>query len=233
VAGVSPNNPAATRPDAMLTTVGAFVRKGLWLPVPTLELGFGVVHLLDSQLLAWQSYAKIAVHEGFHSWPIPSFALRGAVSYLTGTDQVRLITTSFDLLISKGVGIFKTARLEPFAGWSLISIFAHSGRLDATPSCDATQVASAPVGTDPGNSYCAASQTGTRNDFDANFSFPDQNVITRYRVFAGFKLRFAIVFLTTQYEATFGGSTRDGSTVSAKDQSSTQSALSLSTGFQF
>jgi hypothetical protein len=233
VAGVSPSNPTATRPDAMLTTVGAFVHKGLWLPVPTLELGFGVVHLLDSQLLAWQSYAKIALHEGFHDWPIPSFALRGAVSYLTGTDQVRLTITSIDLLVSKGFGIFKTARLEPFAGWSLISIFAHSGRLDATPSCDATQVAAAPLGSDPGNPYCAASQTGTRNDFDANFSFPDQDVITRYRVFAGFKLRFAIVFFAAQYQAVFAGSTRDGSAASAKDQSNTQSALSLSSGLQF
>jgi hypothetical protein len=233
VAGVSAGNREAARPDPMLTTVGAFVRKGIWLPVPTIELGFGVVHLLDSQLLAWQSYAKVAIHEGFHDWPVPSFAVRGAVSYLTGTDQVTMTTTSVDLLISKGFGLLGTARLEPFAGWSWISIFAHSGRLDATPSCDAAQLAALPAGSDPGNQYCASSQAGTKNDFNANFSFPDQNAITRYRVFAGFKLRFAIVFFAAQYEVFFAGSSRDGNASSARDQSATQNALSLSTGLDF
>jgi hypothetical protein len=233
VEGVSANSPASTRPDPMLTTVGAFVRKGIWLPVPTMELGFGAVHLLDSHLLAWQGYAKLAIHEGFHDWPVPSFAMRGAVSYLTGTDQVTMTTTSLDLLLSKGFGLLKTARLEPFGGLGWISIFAHSGRLDATPSCDATQLAALPAGSDPGNSYCASSQAGTKNDFDANFAFPAQNTITRYRLFAGFKLRFAIVFFAAQYEVFFAGSSRDGSASSAKDQSGTQNALSLSTGLDF
>jgi hypothetical protein len=215
----------------MLTTVGFFVRKGIWLPVPTMELGIGAVHLLSSQLLAWQSYAKVGIYEGFRDWPGPSFSARGAVSYLTGTDQIRMTIASFDLLVSKGFGILKTARLEPFAGWGLISIFAHSGRIDATPSCDATQIAAAPAGSNPGS--CASSQSGTKNDFDANFSFPDQNTITRYRVFGGLKLKFAVVFFTAQYEAYFAGSSRDGSTASARDRSATQSALSLSSGLDF
>jgi hypothetical protein len=233
VEAVSPTNPNATRPDAMLTTVGAFVRKGLWLPVPTVELGFGAVHLLDSQLLAWQSYAKFAIHEGFHDWPIPSFAVRGAVSHLTGTDQATMTVTSLDLLISKRFGLLKTARLEPFVGWSLISIFARSGTLDATPSCDATQIATAPLGSNPGNLYCSSSQTGTTNDVNANFRFPGQNAITRYRLFLGFKIKFAVAFFAAQYEAYFAGSTRDGSAFSARDQSGTQNALSLSTGLDF
>jgi hypothetical protein len=231
VEAVSPNNPTqGPRPDPMLTTVGAFVRKGIWLPVPTIELGFGAVHLLDSQLLAWQSYAKFAIHEGFHDWPVPSFAVRGAVSYLTGTNQVGMTVTSLDLLISKRFGLLKTARLEPFAGWSLISIFAHGGILDATPSCDAT---TAPLGSNPGTPYCSSTPTGKSNDFNANFRFPGQNSITRYRLFLGFKIKFAVAFFAVQYEAYFAGSTRDGSAFSARDQSSTQNALSLSTGLDF
>jgi hypothetical protein len=234
VEAVSANNPSqGPRPDPMLTTVGAFVRKGIWLPVPTIELGFGAVHLLDSQVLAWQSYAKFAVHEGFHDWPVPSFAVRGAVSYVTGTDQINMTVTSLDLLISKRFGLLKTARLEPFVGWSLISIFAHSRTLDATPSCDATQIAAAPLGSNPGNLYCSSSQTGTTNDFNANFRFPGQNAITRYRLFLGFKIKFAVAFFAAQYEAYFAGSTRDGSAFSARDQSGTQNALSLSTGLDF
>ena len=230
VEAVSPTNANATRPDPMLTTVGAFVRKGFWLPVPTVELGFGVVHLLDSQLLAWQSYAKIGIHEGFHDWPIPSFAVRGAVSHLTGTDQITMTTTSLDLLISKRFGLLKTARLEPFAGWSMLSIFANSGTIDATPSCDAT---TAPLGSDPGTAYCPSTPTGKSSDFNANFRFPGQNVIIRYRLFVGFKVKFAIAFFAAQYEAYLAGSTRDGSTFSARDQSGTQNALSLSTGLDF
>jgi hypothetical protein len=230
VAGVSANNPAATRPDAQLTTVGAFVRKGIWLPVPTIELGLGAVHLLESHLLAWQGYAKLAIHEGFDDWLIPSVAIRGAVSYLTGTSQVTMTTATLDLLVSKGFGLLKTARLEPFAGGGLIAIFAHGGRIDATPSCDASKLAAMPAGSDPGTRYCASSQAGTKNDLDANFSFPAQNAITRYRIFAGLKLRFAAVFFSAQYELYFAGASRGAS---ATVQSAIQNALSLSTGLHF
>jgi hypothetical protein len=221
VQGVSATNPnGGPRPDPLLTTAGAFVRKGIWLPVPTMELGFGAVHLLDSHLMSWQGYMKVAIHEGFHDWPLPSFALRGAVAYMTGTDQATMTTTSLDLLVSKGFALLKTARIEPFAGWSWISIFAHSGSLDATPSCNAMRIAAAPLGSANG-SYCA------------NFSFPDQDAITRFRLLAGFRLKFSVVFFAAQYEVFFSGSSRYTSSDSAKDQSATQSALSLSAGLGF
>ena len=37
VNAVSPSNPTLSRPDGMQTTVGMFLRKGFWLPVPTFE----------------------------------------------------------------------------------------------------------------------------------------------------------------------------------------------------
>jgi hypothetical protein len=218
VEGVSATNPyGGPRPDPMLTTIGAFVRKGLWLPVPTMELGFGVMHLLDSHLLSWQGYMKVAIHEGFHDWALPSFALRGGISFLTGTDQASMTTTSLDLLVSKGFGLLKTARIEPLAGLGWISIFASSGRINATPSCSANQPAAGPVG----SASCAY------------FSFPDQDAINRFRLFVGFKLKFSVVFFAAQYDAFFAGSGRYTSTDSAKDQSGTQNALSLSAGLGF
>jgi len=52
--------------------------------------------------------------------------VRGAVSYLSGTNQLLDDgQPASTLLISKESGLLKTARLEPFAGWSLISIFRH------------------------------------------------------------------------------------------------------------
>ena len=59
-------NPAVGRPPEWLSTAGAFVRKGLWLGLPAFEVGAGVMSLLESNLLSWQGYGKLALHEGFH-----------------------------------------------------------------------------------------------------------------------------------------------------------------------
>ena len=77
--GVARENPAVGRPPEWLSTAGAFVRKGLWLGLPAFEVGAGVVNLLESNLLSWQGYGKLALHEGFHDQPFPSLAVRGSV----------------------------------------------------------------------------------------------------------------------------------------------------------
>ena len=81
----TPTNLMAGRPDSYLTTVGAYVRKGLWLPLPAFEFGAGALKILDSNMYAIQGYAKFALQEGFHGWWLPSFAVRGSVSQLLGT----------------------------------------------------------------------------------------------------------------------------------------------------
>ncbi len=233
VEGVSSQNTSASRPPQWLTTVGVFIRKGIWLPLPAFEVGTGVMHLLESQLVAWQGYAKFALHEGFHDWPIPSFAVRGSVSHLTGTDQARMTIGAVDLLLSKQFGVAGTVRLEPFAGWSSLFIHARSGVIDATPSCDAFATRSAAVGQMLGD-YCAEAQRGTGNDLAANFTFPDQDVITRNRFFGGVKVKFAAAFLTAQYELTPGGRSRDEQKPNgAIDSSGTQTGVSLAGGFDF
>jgi hypothetical protein len=218
--------------------MGIFIRKGIWFPVPSFEVGGGVVNLLDSQMLSWQAYAKFALHEGYHDLPFPSLAVRAAVAHLTGTDQVDLTTTSVDVLVSKGFGLLKTARLEPFAGWSLLLIKASGKLVDFTPLCDGQAVAQAAPGQTI-SGYCAVSQSGTTNDLNANYAFPTQDEITRYRVFGGAKLKFGILALVAQYELFPAGNSRvssvnrDGSVSSAVDQSGRQSALSLSAGLDF
>ena len=42
--------PTAARPDSYLTTVGGFVRKGLWLPLPAFEFGAGALSILGSRM---------------------------------------------------------------------------------------------------------------------------------------------------------------------------------------
>lgn len=233
VDGVSPQNPTARRPSGRLTTVGAFVRKGLWFPVPAFELGAGVMHLTDSQLLSWQGYGKMAIHEGFHGWPVPSFAVRGSFAHLTGSDQIRMTVAGLDLILSKAFSFFKTARLEPFGGWSLLFINAKASAIDTTPSCDAYAVRTALANQSLGD-YCAEAQRGTSNDTLANFAFPDQDVIARHRFFVGAKLKFALVFVSAQYEIVPVGRSRDERRANgARDGSGKQESFSLSLGFDY
>lgn len=232
VSAVSPQTRNISRPDGTLTTMGFFLRKGIWWPIPALEIGGGVVNLIDSRMLSWQGYAKVALHEGFHDWPVPSISVRAAMSYITGTDQVNLRTTTFDVLISKGFGLLKTARLEPFGGLGLLMINASSKPLDFTPLCDGHVVAQATPGQQVSD-HCAIAQSGTNNDLLANVAFPGQELITRYRVFGGAKLKFGLLALVAQYELFNAGHSRDDNVIPAVDQSGQQSAFSVSAGLNF
>ena len=233
IAAVEPTNPAAATRDSYLTTVGGFVRKGLWLPLPAFEFGAGALSVLNSRMYVLQGYAKMALQEGFHGWWLPSFAVRGSGSQLLGTSEVDLTVYSIDLLVSKAFDVGGTARLEPILGWSMLLISARSGVIDATPGCDAF----ASPGGPPPTPQCAASQTpgpDYQNDLNANFKFPKQDIITRQRFFGGLKLKLSVVFVAAQVEVAIAGSSRDSAQdIGASDRSATQEKYSLSAGFDF
>lgn len=235
VKGVAPQSRLTARPDAWLTTVGMFVRKGIWLPLPSMEVGAGFVHLLQSQMIAYQAYAKLALLEGFQTWPLPSVAVRAGLSHVTGTAQARLDVASFDVLASKSFGVGGTFRLEPFGGWSYILIKAKSGIIDATPGCDGFISGTGGAG----GAFCGPSAMD--NDLAANFQFRDQKSILRQRFFGGLKLKFAAVFAAAQYEYIPAGRSRDerprdemsASGGGARDNSSAQVRVSISAGLDF
>jgi hypothetical protein len=234
----NPAEPTPTaRPDSYLTTVGGFVRKGMWLPLPAFEFGAGAVNILGSSMYAIQGYAKLALQEGFHGWVLPSVAVRGSASQLLGTNQVDLNVYGIDVLASKAFGLAGTVRLEPFVGWNYLFIDAVSGVIDATPACDAYAIRSAPAGMLPPNdplTRCAASQGGTWNDLDANFTFPQQDVITRQRWSLGFKLKLAVLFMVGELDIIPAGSSHDEQQPeAARDRSGTQQSYHLSAGFDF
>jgi hypothetical protein len=235
VEAVSPNNPTGSaRPSSRLTTVGGYVRKGLWIPLPAFEFGAGALSILDSHMYVLQGYAKLALQEGFHGWWLPSLAVRGSGSQLLGTSEVDMTVYGIDVLASKAFDIGGTARIEPIVGWSILFISARSGVIDATPNCDAF---ASPGGPAP-NMNCAASQMpgnpDFQNDLNANFTFPKQDIITRQRFFAGFKLKLAVLFLVAQAELARAGTSRDTmSTTGAADRSGTQQTYSLAAGFDF
>jgi hypothetical protein len=229
VAGVDPANRTAARPDGYLTTVGGFVRKGIWFPLPAFELGAGAVNLIGSSMFAVQGYAKLGLQEGFHSWPVPSVAIRLSASQLVGTDQVDLTVVGVDAVISKAFSVGGTARFEPYLGGNLLFIDARSGVIDATPRCDAYLLEHAATSPSP---YCGPA--GTANDSLADFTFRKQDLITRQRFFAGFKLKLSVLFLTAEYDLIPVGRSRDDSQANgARDESGQQQSFSLSTGFDF
>ncbi|HVZ74718.1 MAG TPA: hypothetical protein VHJ20_20185 [Polyangia bacterium] len=231
VAGQNPANPAIQR-DSYITTVGGFVRKGLWLPLPAFEFGAGAMSILGSHMYVVQGYAKIALQEGFHGWALPSFAVRGSASQLLGTDQVDLNVYGIDVLLSKAFGIAGTARIEPFVGWNILFIDAQSGVIDATPGCDGVALAANP--TSPPAGCSMAAPVNRFNDLNANFTFPQQDVITRQRWSVGFKLKMSVLFLVGEFDlAPAGHSVDSKQPAAARDTSGTQQSYALSAGFDF
>jgi hypothetical protein len=196
--------------------------------VPSFELGVGAVHVVDSQIWAAQLYGKISLHEGYHELPIPSIAVRGAVSRMMNERELDLTVVSFDGTVSKHFGIGGTWRLDPFAGYGLLMIIPRSNVIEATPDVDPTN-------------------PDDISDVTNNFVFPDQAAIYRHRLFLGAKLQYSVVQLTLEAQYALAGSSVDHRTgtgdlcmpnsmttgCDAKDIAAAQATVSASAGIDF
>lgn len=220
----STNQPDGAGPHGggLMTTVGVFARKGIWLPLPSFEVGGGLVHLMGSDLTSAQAYAKFALHEGYHDLPLPSLAVRGAVSRLMGESDLDLTIASVDVSIGKELGIGSTFNLTPYAGWNLLIIVPRSEVLDKTP-----QIA---------------------GDLDMNFVFRAQDNILRHRLFLGSRIKYNVFSITLEGQFVLSGSSTDdlpgvesdcanvGATTDfcdASDQAGSQITLVSSVGVDF
>ena len=211
----------------MMRTVGMFVRKGMWFPFPSFEVGAGAVHLADSRIWTGQLYTKLALHEGYHQLPIPSVAVRGAVSRMMQQRELDLTVASLDLTVSKHFGIGGTWRLDPYAGWNIL-VIPRSEVIDPTPHIDPLE---------PGNEM----------DAENSFVFKDQDNIYRQRFLVGLKAQFYVVQLTLEAAFALAGTSLDDragtsdqcmpnsstTTCDSKDLAKSQRTLSLSAGFDF
>lgn len=218
----------ATHGPGTLSTVGFFVRKGMWFPLPSFEIGAGAVHLVDSRIWTGQLYAKLALHEGYAGLPLPSLAVRGAVSRMMQQRELDLTVASVDVAISKHVGIGGTWRFDPFAGWNVLLIVPRSEVIDPTPHID-------PL--DP----------MTQADRDLSFVFSDQDNIYRNRFFFGAKFQYYVLQLTLEASFALRGTSLDdragttdrctpGTTTTfcdAEDTAAAQRTISLSAGVDF
>ncbi|MEJ7599226.1 MAG: hypothetical protein WKG01_15070 [Kofleriaceae bacterium] len=218
----------ASHGDGMMRTIGMFVRKGMWFPVPSFEVGAGAVHLVDSQIWTGQLYTKLALHEGYHQLPIPSVAVRGGVSRMMQQRELDLTVASLDLTVSKHFGVGGTWRLDPYAGWNILVIIPRSEVIDPTPHIDPLS---------PGNEMDAGN----------SFVFKDQDNIYRQRFLVGVKAQFYVVQLTLEAVFALKGTSIDDRTgtsdqcmpnssttvCDSKDLAASQRTLSLSVGLDF
>ena len=219
---------SAQHGDGMMRTVGMFVRKGMWFPVPSMEVGAGAIHLIDSHTWAGQIYTKLALHEGYHQLPIPSLSVRGAVSRMMNQRELDLTVSSVDIALSKHFGVGSTWRFDPYGGWNLLMIVPRSEVIDPTPNIDPLTM-------------------GNENDLLLNFVFKDQDVILRNRFFVGAKMQYYVFQLTIEASFALAGSSVDDRTgtnepclpnsmttaCDAKDTAAAQRTLSMSAGFSF
>ena len=221
-----PADPGAVHGDDFMTTVGMFARKGIWLPAPSFEIGVGAVHLTGSSIWAAQTYAKVALIEGYHDLPIPSLSLRGAASRMMGSDQLNLTVASIDAMVSKSFGVGGMVNVAPYGGWNWLLIVPRSEVVDKTPHIDVRD---------------------TPEDANMSFAFPDQDRIRRHRLFGGAKLKYYVFTLTLEAALAFAGGSSDDApgdmdcadvdepTVDcdATDRSGRQATFSAAAGFDF
>jgi hypothetical protein len=201
-----------------LSTITVMARKGIWLPLPGFEIGAGATKLFNSNMYSVLGYAKLAIHEGFHDWPIPSLAFRASVSHLLGASEVDLTTVAMDAAVSKSFGIAGTVTLDPFVGAGPLLSFVRGQVIDETPNIDANA---------PGNA----------RDVNANTTFPDPDTIVRWRIYGGFRLLYAFLAFTGEFAYTFCNNTAQscGQADPTKivDRSGGQAQIDLSVSFLF
>ncbi|MEO6954972.1 MAG: hypothetical protein ABI321_24445 [Polyangia bacterium] len=165
---------------AYLSVIGATVRKGLWLGAPQLEMSFGGHHLSNSRMYTLELGAKLALHEGFCGWHVPSIAARVAVAQLFGSPELGLTVLDAGLVVSKRFAIAGTLQLDPYLGADLLVIFARSRVIDTTPEVDAYE------------------QQPNAVDESANVTLPNPGNLPRVRVQAGMRMRLSLFAVTVE-----------------------------------
>jgi hypothetical protein len=197
-----------------LETISVMARKGIWLPLPAFEIGAGATKLIGANMFAVQAYAKFALHEGFHDWPIPSLAVRAGVSRVVGEPQIDLTVLTIDTSVSKSFGLGGTVRLDPYLGFAALMTWARGQVIDSTPNVDA---------------YTQGPQS---LDLNENTTFPDPAMILRWQVFGGFRLKYSILALTGEFIYTLcndsGSHCGDVNTTKVVDRSGGQAIVNLS-----
>jgi len=229
------NDPQPDRPPAFLTTIGAMAHKGIWLPLPSFQLGAGFNYLPRSGMMMMLVDVKFAIHEGFQDLPLPSLAVRGTGGRMVGNSQMDLTLAGLDFSVSKAFGVSGTFNLTPYAGYQLLWIVADPEVIDATPNVDAVAASRTGPGPVP---QCSENVP----DCDAYFVFFDPDPIIRHRFFIGTRLIIGVFNVTAEFAMAVKGSSTypnrfDGTvergTIDIEDQAGPQPAANVMVGLDF
>ena len=223
VEGSANANGGHVSPPGVVQTVSVMARKGIWLPVPSFEIGAGATKVMQSNLFAVNVYGKLSLHEGFHGWPVPSLMVRGSAVRVMGQSQLDLTMAQVDAAISKSFGIAGSVTLVPYLGAAWLYIIPRGQVLDLTPNVDSWR------------------QGPNSLDLNNNAVFPSEanENITRWRFFGGFRLNYNVLVFTTDLIVTpcgdFNGGCKDDrhKNATVPDNAATQYTYSASAGFLF
>ncbi len=230
-------------PDPVLHTLAMEIRKGIWFPIPSFELGAGFTHLLGSHLFSLNASAKLALHEGFLHWATPALAVRFTGQRVVGTSQVDLTIIGVDVSMSKSFGVGGTFNFTPYLGYNALWIFADSQVIDTTPNIDSLQCSADPGGCSV-TTPIVPGQFCTDSDCGSNYVFDDQDAILRHRVFLGLRIIYYRLSLTFEASWSLPGNSKDEIlqfdpdssqwvTGQLKDKSKFQQTYSVSLGWDY
>jgi len=111
-------------PESTMTTLQLHVRKGLPF---SLEVGGELTHLLQSDIWGVGVDLKFAALEGFKM--VPDLAIRGNIHTILGSNDVHMLLTGGDVMLSKEFGIAGIMRIAPYAGYNLIYVYGKSHQI--------------------------------------------------------------------------------------------------------
>jgi hypothetical protein len=234
-----PSDPEPDRPPTFVHTMGVMAHKGVWLPLPSFEVGAGFNYLPRSGMWTMIVDVKFALHEGFM---LPALAVRGSGGRMVGNNQMDLTLGAVDFSLSKSFGVAGTLNLTPYAGYQILWIVADPEVLDATPGEDAIDASRGADGSVP---QCSDSVA----DCNAYFVFLDPDPILRHRVFVGIRLVIGVFNITGEFAMAMKGSstftaenvgveieddgTASSTAVTVEDQADVQPAAHVKVGLDF
>ncbi len=115
-------------PSSSLFTAHLQIRKGLPF---SFELASDMSYLFASSMFGLGAQLKWALNEGFYYFP--DIAVRGSVNTLLGSRDLNMVTTGWDISISKAFDVSGVMSLTPYGGYQQLYVIASSRLLNAYP----------------------------------------------------------------------------------------------------
>ncbi|MBA2663175.1 MAG: hypothetical protein H0U74_12860 [Bradymonadaceae bacterium] len=168
-------------PSSQLFTSHLQIRKGLPF---SFEVAGNLAYMFASEMFTMGADVKWALNEGFYYFP--DVAVRGSLNTLMGASDMNMVTTGWDVSMSKGFDISGVMALTPYVGYQQLFIIGSSRLLNAYPQDPR------PPQYDPDN---------PGRTFSPEFVF-GQRTLSANRFFLGSRLNVWILSFTL--EAIFG-----------------------------